>query len=85
MEDTMKTAKEWFKEIKCPYLRARALSNLDPSVNDKFPSLTGAIGHKEFRWAYAVEGYNFWNKIHDDSPNIKDYEYYKQYSIEKTN
>lgn len=85
MEDTMKTAKEWFKEIKCPHLRARALSNLDPSHNEKYRSLTGALGHKEFRWAYSKEGYEFWNKIHDDSPNLKDYEHYKQFSTEIVN
>jgi hypothetical protein len=82
----MKKAKEWYKDITCPYLRARALNNLDKDNLDDFVSLKEAIG-RGFDWVYTPEGYNFWQVVHYDSyyGGVKTLRKYRKFSIEKVN
>ncbi len=73
----MKRPVEWYNEIKDVRIKELAILNLNKlkSLHETYDSMVAAIG-TGFPWAHTPQGYDFWNKIHDDAPNIKSFNDY---------
>jgi hypothetical protein len=55
--------KKWFKTIKDPEIRAKAITNINPIlINSKSDSLHNSL-YDAFRWADSPEEHKYWSEF----------------------